>query len=287
MADKRRKVTVLDLLEMKRCGRKISFLTAYDYPTARLEDEAGIEMILVGDSAAMCMLGHETTLTITMEEMVTFSAAVARGAKHAFVVGDLPYMSYQPSDRDAVINAGRLMASGGVDAVKLEGGRRMTGRVAAIAEAGIPVMGHIGLTPQSYTQQGGFRAQGRSAEAAIELVRDAEALEAAGAFALLVEAVPPEVGEVITRRLSIPVLSIGAGSGCDGQLLIVHDLLGLFAAFTPKFVRRYADLSGALVDAFTRYREDVVSQEFPGPEHTYPISGVELDRFHSMLEASE
>ncbi len=285
MADARRKITIPTLLEMKAKGEKISFLTAYDYPTARLEDEAGIEMILVGDSAAMCLLGHETTLTITMDEMVTLSRAVTRGAEHAFVVGDLPYMSYQPSDRDAVINAGRLLSEGAVDAVKLEGGRRMAGRVRAITDAGIPVMGHIGLTPQSHTQIGGYRSQGRSADAALALVGDALALEEAGAFALLVEAVPAEVAEVITKRLTIPVLSIGAGNACDGQLLIVHDLLGLFEAFTPRFVRRYANVAEVMRTAFTEYRDEVRGGHFPGPEHQYPIKGDELALFHAAVEA--
>lgn len=285
MSDPRRKITIPTLREMKCRGEKISFLTAYDYPTARLEDEAGIEMILVGDSGAMCLLGHETTLTITMDEMVTLSRAVTRGARHAFVVGDLPYMSYQPSDRDAVVNSGRLLAEGAVDAVKLEGGRRMAGRVRAITDAGIPVMGHIGLTPQSHTQIGGFRSQGRSAAAALELLDDAQALEEAGAFALLVEAVPAQVAEVITDRLTIPVLSIGAGGACDGQLLIVHDILGLFEAFTPRFVRRYANVSDVMKSAFTEYRGEVKSGHFPGPEHQYPITDEELDAFRAAVEA--
>ena len=285
MDSKRRKVTIPDLRRMKERGEKISFLTAYDYPTARLEDEAGIEMILVGDSAAMCMLGHETTLSITMDEMVTFCRAVARGAQYAFVVGDLPFLSYQPSDRDAVLNAGRMMSEGGADAVKLEGGLRVADRVRAISRAGIPVMGHVGLTPQAHSQLGGFRSQGRSADAALELLRDATALEEAGAFALLVEAVPEEVGRVIAERLSIPVLSIGAGPGCDGQLLIVHDVLGLFQAFTPRFVRRYAELGDAMRRAFVEYRQDVKGRRFPEPHHQYPIPDTELASFQAKVEA--
>lgn len=281
---KERKITIPRLFGMKERGEKITFLTAYDYPTARLQDQAGVEMILVGDSAAMCVLGHETTLAITMDEMVTLSRAVTRGVRSAFVVGDLPYMSYQPSDRDAVVNAGRLLSEGHVDAVKLEGGARMADRVTAITDAGIPVMGHIGLTPQSHTQIGGFRAQGRSADSAIRLVRDAEALERAGAFSLLVEAVPAEVAEIIARRTTIPVLSIGAGPACDGQLLIVHDMLGLFEAFTPRFVRRYANLSEVMAGAFASYRDDVRSGRFPGPEHQYPITADELGALHAELE---
>ena len=285
MDEQRRKVTIPHLARMKERGEKISFLTAYDYPTARLEDEAGIEMILVGDSAAMCMLGYDTTLPITMDEMVTFCRAVARGSRYAFVVGDLPFMSYQPSDRDAVLNAGRLLSEGGADAVKLEGGRRVLDRVRAISGAGIPVMGHIGLTPQSQSQLGGFRSQGRRAGGALTLLQDAIAIEAAGAFAVLVEAVPEEVGEAITERLSIPVLSIGAGSECDGQLLIVHDLLGLFDAFTPRFVRRYAEVADVMTEAFSAYRQDVKSGRFPQPEHQYPIDDGELASFRAKAEA--
>ncbi|MEM7414315.1 MAG: 3-methyl-2-oxobutanoate hydroxymethyltransferase [Gemmatimonadota bacterium] len=283
MSEQRRKITIPHLLGMKERGEKISFLTAYDFPTARLEDEAGIEMILVGDSAAMCMLGHDTTLTITMNEMVTFSRAVTRGARYAFVVGDMPYMSYQPSDRDAVLNAGRLLSDGAVDAVKLEGGERMAPRVRAITEAGIPVMGHIGLTPQAHTQLGGFRSQGRTTDSALQLIRDAVAVEEAGAFSILVEAVPQEIAAAIRERLSIPVLSIGAGGDCDGQLLIVHDLLGLFEAFTPRFVRRYANLSQEMTAAFTRYRDEVRSGHFPGPEHQYPIPAGELEDFRARV----
>lgn len=283
MCSARRKVTIPHLFGMKERGEKISFLTAYDYPTARLQDEAGIEMILVGDSAAMCVLGHDTTLSITMDEMVTLSRAVTRGARHAFVVGDMPYMSYQPSDREAIVNAGRLLAEGAVDAVKLEGGARMADRIRAITDAGIPVMGHIGLTPQSYTQLGGFRSQGRNLESALQLVRDAEAVQEAGAFSVLVEAVPQEVAEAIVDRLDIPVLSIGAGSACDGQLLIAHDILGLFDAFTPRFVRRYTNLGAVMLEAFAEYRQEVRSGDFPAPEHQYSIPREELEAFRAEV----
>jgi 3-methyl-2-oxobutanoate hydroxymethyltransferase len=283
-AEKRKKITIPRIQDLKRQGQKLSFLTAYDYPTAMLEDRAGIEMILVGDSAAMCLLGHETTLQISMDEMITLSSAVTRAVKYAFVIGDMPYMSYQPSNQRAVRNAGRFMAEARVDAVKLEGGARMTDRIRAINDAGIPVMGHIGLTPQSYSQLGGLRAQGRDMDSALRLIRDAQAIEEAGAFALLIEAVPAEIAGLITERLSIPVLSIGAGSACDGQLLIVHDLLGLFEAFTPRFVRRYANLSEVMTQAFEAYREDVRSGAFPGPEHQYPIREEELEALRSSLE---
>lgn len=287
MADGRKKITIPRLHEMKRRGEKISFLTAYDYPTALLEDRAGIEMILVGDSAAMCMLGHETTLPITMDEMIMLSSAVTRATRYAFVIGDMPYMSYQPSDREAIHNAGRFMAEAGVDSVKLEGGVRIAARIAAITGAGIPVMGHIGLTPQSYTQLGGFRSQGKDVESALRLIRDAEAVQEAGAFALLIEAVPAEVAELITERVSIPVLSIGAGGACDGQLLIVHDILGLFEAFTPRFVRRYANLSEIMSEAFVTYRNEVRSGAFPAREHQYPISAEELEVLRARLLLSK
>jgi 3-methyl-2-oxobutanoate hydroxymethyltransferase len=287
MSEKRKKITIPHINEMKRRGEKISFLTAYDYPTALLEDRAGIELILVGDSAAMCLLGHETTLPITMDEMITLSSAVTRATQYAFVIGDMPYMSYQPSNEVAVQNAGRFMAEAGVDAVKLEGGVRMVDRISAITDGGIPVMGHIGLTPQSYTQQGGLRSQGKDVESALQLIRDAEAIEEAGAFALLIEAVPAEVAELIKERVSIPVLSIGAGGACDGQLLIVHDILGLFEAFTPRFVRRYANLSEIMSEAFTSYRDEVRSGAFPGQEHQYPISEEEIGALRSSLEWSE
>jgi 3-methyl-2-oxobutanoate hydroxymethyltransferase len=285
MAEQRNRTTITRLREMKARGEKITFLTAYDYPTALLEDRAGIDMILVGDSAAMCMLGHDSTLPITMDEMITFARAVRRGAPDAFVVGDLPFLSYQVSDEDAVRSAGRFMAEARTDGVKLEGGERATERVRAITRAGIPVMGHIGLTPQSQSQLGGFRAQGRDAEAAFALVRDAEAIQEAGAFALLIEAVPAPVAALVTERLHIPVLSLGAGPDCDGQLLIAHDLLGLFEAFTPRFVERYAEVSKVMLDAFSRYREDVRSGAFPTAEHTYGIDDAQVELLRRALGA--
>ncbi|MFH1610012.1 MAG: 3-methyl-2-oxobutanoate hydroxymethyltransferase, partial [Candidatus Bipolaricaulota bacterium] len=235
--EERRKLTIPDFLAMVERGEKITFLTAYDYPTALLEDRAGMDMILVGDSGAMCLLGHKTTLPATMNFMVAITGAVARAATRAFVVGDMPYMSYQPSNETAVRNAGRFIAEGGADAVKLEGGVRMAERVEAIVKAGIPVMGHIGLTPQAASAIGGLKAQGRSAATATALIGDAKSLEEAGAFSILLEAIPTKVAEVITQKAKIPILSIGSGPACHGQLLIVHDILGLFEAFTPKFVK--------------------------------------------------
>lgn len=281
--EERRKLTIPDLLDMVARGEKITFLTAYDYPTALLEDRAGVDMILVGDSAAMCMLGHKTTLPATMDFMVTITAAVSRAATRAFVVGDMPYMSYQPSNEIAVMNAGRFIAEGGADGVKLEGGARMAARVEAIVKAGIPVMGHIGLTPQAASLIGGLKAQGRSAQTAKQLIEDAKTLEEAGAFAILLEAIPARVAELIVKRAKIPILGIGSGPACHGQLLIVHDILGLFEAFTPKFVKRYADVASVMHQAFLDYVREVKEGQFPGPEHTYKMPKEEWEALVALL----
>ena len=281
--EERKKVTIPDLYAMVARGERITFLTAYDYPTALLEDRAGIDMILVGDSAAMCMLGYPTTLPATMDFMVTITAAVSRAAKRAFVVGDMPYMSYQPSNELAIKNAGRFIAEGGADAVKLEGGARMAERVEAIVKAGIPVMGHIGLTPQAASQIGGLKAQGRDAETARQLIEDAKVLEEAGAFSILLEAIPARVAELIVRQAKVPILSIGSGAACHGQLLIVHDILRLFEAFMPKFIKKYADVSSVMLQAFQNYIADVKSGKFPTPEHEYRIPKEEWQRLRSML----
>ena len=282
--EERKKVTIPDLYAMVARGERITFLTAYDYPTALLEDRAGIDMILVGDSAAMCMLGYPTTLPATMDFMVTITAAVSRAAKRAFVVGDMPYMSYQPSNELAIKNAGRFIAEGGADAVKLEGGARMAERVEAIVKAGIPVMGHIGLTPQAASQIGGLKAQGRDAETARQLIEDAKVLEEAGAFSILLEAIPARVAELIVRQAKVPILSIGSGAACHGQLLIVHDILGLFEAFTPKFVKVYADVASVMLEAFQEYISDVKSGKFPTSEHEYRIPKEEWQRLQALLE---
>ena len=284
MAEKRAKLTIPDLLAMMERGERITFLTAYDYPTALLEDRAGIDMILVGDSAAMCLLGHATTLPAKMDFMVEITAAVSRAAKRAFVVGDMPYMSYQPSNELAIKNAGRFIAEGGADAVKLEGGARMAERVEAIVKAGIPVMGHIGLTPQAASAIGGLKAQGRDAETARQLIEDAKVLEEAGAFSILLEAIPARVAEIIVRNARVPILSIGSGAACHGQLLIVHDILGLFEAFTPKFVKKYADVSSVMLQAFQNYIADVKSGKFPTREHEYRIPEEEWQRLQALLE---
>ena len=281
--EERKKVTIPDLYAMVERGEKITFLTAYDYPTALLEDRAGIDMILVGDSGVMCLLGHETTLPAKMDFMVEITAAVSRAAKRAFIVGDMPYMSYQPSNELAIKNAGRFISEGGADAVKLEGGARMAERVEAIVKAGIPVMGHIGLTPQAASQIGGLKAQGRSAETAKQLIEDAKVLEEVGAFSILLEAIPARVAEIIVKNAEVPILSIGSGAACHGQLLIVHDILKLFEAFTPKFVKVYADVASVMLKAFQDYISDVKSGEFPAREHEYRIPKEEWQRLQSML----
>lgn len=266
-----------------REGRRLVMLTAYDHPSARFADAAGVDLILVGDSAAMVVLGRESTNDVTMDEMVLFTRAVSRGATRAIVVGDLPFMSYQPSDEQAVRSAGRLIAEGGADCVKLEGGGRMAERVRAISEAGIAVIGHLGLTPQSAPALGGFRAQARSADAALQLLEDARALERAGAIALVLEAIPPEVALQVTRHLKIPTIGIGAGAGTSGQVLVWHDLLGLGATAPPRFVRRYADLATPTIEAIVAYAADVRAGAFPTAEHTYRMPPDELAAMQQAL----
>lgn len=264
----RKKVTTLTLRQKKEHGEPITMLTAYDYPTALTLDEAGVDVILVGDSLGMVVLGYETTLPVTMEDMLHHCRAVARGAKTAMLIGDMPFMSYQTSIDEAVRNAGRFLQNGGMDAVKLEGGHERADAIRAIVSAGIPVMGHIGLTPQSVHQLGGFRPQGKSALAAKRLLEDALRLEDAGCFGVVLESVPGRLGELISKKLTIPTIGIGAGSGCDGQVLVTHDMLGLFERFTPKFVKKYADLHSEMQRAFADYIADVQSRTFPAAAHT-------------------
>ena len=276
-APARKKVTTLTFRQKKERGEPISMLTAYDYPTALAMDQAGVDSILVGDSLAMVVLGYENTLPVTMDEMLHHARAVARGAKSALLVGDLPFMSYQVSVEDAVRNAGRFLKEAGMDAVKLEGGHERADAVRAITSAGIPVVGHIGLTPQSIHQLGGFRAQGKTARAAKRLLEDALILEEAGCFSLVLESVPARLAKLISERLSIPTIGIGAGAGCDGQVLVAHDLLGLFDRFTPKFVKQYANLHGEMPRAFHEYIADVQSRAFPAAEHTVEMADAEWD----------
>src|SRR3990170_980743 len=272
-----KRVTTHTFRQKKERGESITMLTAYDYPTAMAIDKAGIDSILVGDSLAMVVLGYENTLPVTMEEMLHHSRAVSRGARSALLVGDMPFMSYQVSTEEAVRNAGRFLQQGGMDAVKLEGGRERADAVRAITGAGIPVMGHLGLTPQSVHQLGGFRAQGKTAAAAKRLFDDAIILEEAGCFSLVLESVPARLAELISNRISIPTIGIGAGAGCDGQVLVTHDLLGLFDRFTPKFVRKYADFHSEMQRAFADYIEDVETKRFPAQEHTVEMDDAEWD----------
>lgn len=280
----RKKITINTLREMHARQEPIAMLTAYDYPMALLEEKAGVEIILVGDSLGMTVYGMDSTLPVTMDMMINHAKAVRKGAPTAYLVGDMPYMSYQVSKEEAIRNAGRFMAEAGCDCIKLEGGQEMADTVAAIVRASIPVMGHIGLTPQSIAQLGGFKAQGRSAEAALKLVEDAKALEEAGASLLLVEAVPPVVLSAITKSLTIPVISLGAGDDAAGQLLIVHDILGFFDRFVPKFVKQYANLNETILKSLSQYVNEVKTGEFPGEEHTYGISEEEAAKLKQHLD---
>jgi len=261
------KVTIQTLLAKKVHQEPITFLTAYDFPTAVALDRSGIDGILVGDSLGMVVLGYENTLPVTMQDMLHHCRAVARGVSRAHLVGDLPFMSYQVSTAEALRNAGNLLQKGGVDAIKLEGGRERARAIRAIVSAGIPVMGHLGLTPQSVHQLGGWKLQAKSTEAARTVIEDSLILEDAGCYAIVLEAIPSEVAQLIANRLSIPVIGIGAGLGCDGQILVTHDLLGLFDRFTPSFVKKYADLFSEMERAFQEYISDVQSRRFPAAEH--------------------
>lgn len=279
----RKKVTILDLQKKKHAAQPITMITAYDYSGAVMVDAAEIDTILVGDSLGMVMLGYDSTVPVTMEEMLHHCKAVARGAQYAFLIGDMPFMSYQPDRAEAVRNAGRFLKEGGMDCVKLEGGQEMVPVIEAIVSAGVPVMGHIGLTPQSQSKLGGYRVQGKTAVSAQHLLDDALALEAAGCFAIVLEAVPAVVAETISRRLAIPTIGIGAGAGCDGQVLVYHDMLGLFDRLQPRFVKEYASLRQVIVDAFRSYREEVLARRFPAEEHTYPMNESEQAAFLAGL----
>jgi 3-methyl-2-oxobutanoate hydroxymethyltransferase len=277
------RVTIPELGEMKREGRRIVMVTAYDYPGGRLADRAGVDIVLVGDSAAMTVLGHGSTVPATMDEMVILTRAAARGADRPLVTADMPFGSFQISDEDAVRNAVRLVKESGADAVKLEGAGPSVSRVLALVGAGIPVMGHLGLTPQSAAMLGGFRAQGRTAAKARQLFDDALALEAAGCFSLVLEAVPAAVAARITSALSIPTIGIGSGPDCDGQVLVYHDLLGLYEGRPARFVKRYAEIGAEIQGGLERFAEDVRSGAFPDESHTYSIPEEELAEFESGL----
>lgn len=280
------KKSVFDFYKMKERGEKVTWITAYDAPTAACAEAAGMDMLLVGDSLGMCVAGLGGTVPVTMEQCLHHTLAVRRGAPNTFVIGDMPFMSYQASVEDAIRNAGRFLKEAGADAIKLEGGKRVTRQIRGIVDSGIVVFGHIGLTPQSSGQLGGFKAQGRTIEAAKLVLEDALAVEDAGAHMLLVEAVSPEVTKVIHERLHIPVYSIGAGPDADGQLLIVSDLLGLFEAFTPKFVKKYANLAEDMKQAFSTYCEEVRTGVFPGPEHVYPMLKGEAEKLDQLKDVA-
>jgi 3-methyl-2-oxobutanoate hydroxymethyltransferase len=281
----RKKTTILALHEKKQSHQPITMITAYDYPGALAADSAEVDSILVGDSLGMVVLGYESTVPVTMEEMLHHCRAVRRGAQYAYLIGDMPFMSYQVDRAEAVRNAGRFLKDAGMDAVKLEGGREMAGVVRAITEAGITVVGHIGLTPQSAAKLGGYRVQGKTAKDAQRLLEDAAALEAAGAVMLVIEMVPDRVAERISTSLRIPVIGIGAGPGCDGQVLVMHDLLGIFDRFTPKFVKRYAEVFAEMVRAFGEYRDDVTMHRFPASEHAFPIEDGEWQKWLETLDS--
>ena len=280
------KKTINDFHQMVEKGEKIVYLTAYDYLTAKMEEKAGVDMILVGDSLGMVSLGYDTTFPVTMDDMIRHCSAVRRGAPNTFIVGDMPYMSYQVSNEQAIANAGRFIKEAGADCIKLEGGGPMIAeRIRSIQQAGILVMGHIGLTPQLMGQIGGYRAQGRSAAAAMKIVKEAKAVEEAGAWSILVEGIPTAVGKAITERAGIPILGIGAGSYTHGQLLIYADMVGMYDNFTPKFVKKYANVGEVLTNAFKEYTEDVRQGQFPNDdEHTYKMSEAEVKAFLAELD---
>ncbi len=263
------KVTTQTIRKMKQDGKKITMLTAYDYSMAALLDQVGIDILLVGDSLGMVVLGYETTLPVTMEEMLHHTRAVSRAARRAMVVGDMPFMSYQISAEQALENAGRFLKEANAHAVKLEGGQEIADTVKKIVESGIPVMGHLGLTPQSIHQLGGYGVQGKESKAARKMIQDAKALEAAGIFSLVLECVPTALAKVITEEISVPTIGIGAGIHCDGQVLVTHDLLGLFEKFIPKFVKRYAELNKPVKEAVRQFIEEVQTGKFPGVEHSF------------------
>lgn len=274
------KKTVVTFAQAKANKEKLTMLTAYDYSTAKLIDQAGVDSILVGDSLGNVILGYEDTLSVTVDDMIHHGAAVARGAKEALVVIDMPFMSYQTSVYDAVVNAGRLMKEGRAQAVKLEGGVEVCPQIKAICEAGIPVMAHIGLTPQHINAFGGFKVQGKDEEAAKKLLKDAYAVQEAGAFAVVLECVPEKLATMVSEKLNIPTIGIGAGAGCDGQVLVYADMLGMFSDFTPKFVKRFAETGKIMTEAFKAYVKEVKEASYPSAEHTYAISDDVIEKLY-------
>jgi 3-methyl-2-oxobutanoate hydroxymethyltransferase len=284
MSEERKKVTLRTLFSKMDQGVPITMLTCYDYPTAYFMEQAGIDILLVGDSLGMTILGYDSTLPVTMDIMIAHAQAVRRGSPSALLIGDMPYMTYQPSIETAIRSAGRFMAEAACDAIKLEGGVEIADRVEAIAKVGIPVMGHLGLTPQSVSALGGFRVQGRSAAQAKKIVDDAKALEDAGAFAILLEMVPARVCQLITERAGVPIISLGSGPDADGQLLIFHDMFGLYPKFTPRMARVYGNAGQVILDGITQYVEDVTTRDFPQRENWFTIKDDAFDELKQLLE---
>jgi 3-methyl-2-oxobutanoate hydroxymethyltransferase len=282
----RKKVSIPHLHAKKQRGEPISMITAYDYPGALAVDEAGVDLILVGDSLGMVVLGYESTVPVTMDEMISHAAAVKRGTKYAHIVGDMPFMSYQTDVKEAVRNAGRFLKEGGADSIKLEGGAEMAPTVKAIVDAGIAVMGHIGLTPQSASKLGGYRVQGKTRSGAHKLLEDALALQNAGAYAIVLETTPARVSEFVSKQLTIPTIGIGAGAGCDGQVLVFHDLLGYFDRFSPKHNKRYANIKPIIVEAVKQYVSEVNTRAFPAVENSFAIDDAEFEAFVQEVQSS-
>jgi len=278
------KVTIMDVQQAKEENRKLTMVTAYDYPFGLLADEAGIDIVLVGDSLGMVVMGLAGTVEVNMEHMIHHIRAVTRGCKNPFIVGDMPFMSYNTSIREAIINAGRLLKEGGCDSIKLEGGVDFAPTVEAIVKAGIPVQGHIGLTPQTASALGGFKMQGRDAAAAKQIIDDAKALEDAGVFSMILEAVPAPLGKLVAEAVKVPVIGIGAGPDVDGQVLVTHDMIGLFDKFVPKFVKQYTNIRKIILDALSEYKQEVLDVEFPAPEHSFKMPGEALETLKKMLE---
>lgn len=279
------RVTVLDVQQAKNEGRKLTMLTAYDYPMGLMAAESEVDIVLVGDSLGMVVMGLEGTVEVTMEDMIHHIKAVVRGCKGPLIVGDMPFMSYNTSIREAIINAGRLMKEGGCDVVKLEGGVDFAPTIAAIVKAGIPVQGHIGLTPQTASALGGFKMQGKDAAAAKQIIDDAKALEDAGVFSMILEAVPAPLGKLVAEAVRVPVIGIGAGQDVDGQVLVFHDVVGLFDRFVPKFVKQYINVRKTIIEALKEYNRDVIAGTFPGPEHSFKMPAEALDQLKKMIEA--
>jgi 3-methyl-2-oxobutanoate hydroxymethyltransferase len=282
MGDK--KTTVLDVQQAKNEGRKLTMLTAYDYPLGLMAAESGVDIVLVGDSLGMVVMGLQGTVAVTMEDMIHHIKAVVRGCKGPLIVGDMPFMSYNTSIREAIINAGRLMKEGGCEVVKLEGGVDFAPTIEAIVKAGIPVQGHIGLTPQTASALGGFKMQGKDAAAAKQIIDDAKALEDAGVFSMILEAVPAPLGKLVAEAVKVPVIGIGAGPDVDGQVLVFHDVVGLFDRFVPKFVKQYTNVRKVIVEALKEYNQDVIGKSFPGPEHSFKMPDEALEQLKKMIK---